>query len=228
MATTFSLAGQIKLTPKLVEDTTTQTTDIYEQFSLSNGAGVGQADCMWHSEISVESETSQEFNLQALAYSVLGVSGTRYFWKIKSVYVHNTSTLSTITAFDETDNSWLAVYGAPVTLPPGDLVYAFSGDGWDVTGTSKVIKFTNDEQAVTVYGDLTSGSKVISDIADTSDLVVGMVVSHADIPAGAKIVSKTSSSITLSAAATATSANDGVTATKPPAVLVVSLAGVLD
>jgi hypothetical protein len=228
MATTFSLAGQIKLTPKLVEETTTQTADIYEQFSLSNGSGTGQANCMWHSEISVESDTSQEFNLQALAYSVLGVSGTRYFWKIKSVYVHNTSDLSTVTAFDTTDNPWLAVYGAPVTLPPGDLVYAFSGDGWEVTSTSKVIKLTNDEVVYTVTGDQTSGSKVISDIDDTTDIVVGMTVTQTNVPAGTKVISKTSSTITMSAASTATDTAVGFTITKPPAVLVVSLAGVLD
>src|SRR5262249_40917769 len=53
-------------------------------------------------------------------------------------------------------------------------------------------------------GNTTSGNATISNIGNTADLVVGMSVTGAGIPAGATILSKTANSITLTANATAT------------------------
>jgi len=60
--------------------------------------------------------------------------------------------------------------------------------------------------SVSTTGTRTSGSPTLNSIADTSRFSAGMIVYGTGIPAGAKIVSKTSSSITLDANATSGSA----------------------
>jgi hypothetical protein len=55
-----------------------------------------------------------------------------------------------------------------------------------------------------------------------------MIVVGTGVPAGAKITSKTASTVTLSVAATAAGTDTAFDAAHPDPVLVVSLAGVLD
>lgn len=56
--------------------------------------------------------------------------------------------------------------------------------------------------SATTTGNRTSGSPTLASIADTSTYQIGMIVKGTGIPAGAKIISKTSTSITLDANAT--------------------------
>lgn len=56
--------------------------------------------------------------------------------------------------------------------------------------------------SVSTTGNRTSDSATLTGIADTSAIDVGMIVKGTGIPAGAKVISKTSSSITLDANAT--------------------------
>lgn len=60
------------------------------------------------------------------------------------------------------------------------------------------------DTTVEFTGNTTTGSLIISNIADTSLLLVGQVVEGVGIPAGAKIDSKTDNSITLNQQATIT------------------------
>lgn len=70
-------------------------------------------------------------------------------------------------------------------------------------------RFATSSTVVTFTGDTTSGSAVISNISDTSNLNTFQQVYGTGIPEGSTIISKTSNSVTLSANATAT--NTGVT-----------------
>lgn len=70
----------------------------------------------------------------------------------------------------------------------------------------------NGTAPVAFNGTTTNASAVVTGITNTADLLTGMVVTGPGIPANAKIVAKTSSSITLSAAATAGPATVALTA----------------
>ncbi len=56
----------------------------------------------------------------------------------------------------------------------------------------------------TSTADTTSGDEVISSVADTTDVEIGMVITGAGIPTGTTVLSKTADTITMSADATAT------------------------
>ena len=57
-----------------------------------------------------------------------------------------------------------------------------------------------------VTGDLTAGSNIVTNVADTSRVSVGACINGANIPAGATVTAKTADTITLSQPATATAA----------------------
>jgi hypothetical protein len=57
-----------------------------------------------------------------------------------------------------------------------------------------------------VTGDTTNGNAVISNVSDTDDIEVGMYIAGTGIAAGATVLSKTSSTVTMTANATATNA----------------------
>jgi hypothetical protein len=63
---------------------------------------------------------------------------------------------------------------------------------------------------VSVVGDTTSGNPTITGISSTENIIEGMIVDHADFPADAYVVSKTGTTITMSANATATTADTTV------------------
>lgn len=57
---------------------------------------------------------------------------------------------------------------------------------------------------VSAVGDTTSGNPAITSVPSTTNIKVGMIVNHASFPADAYVLSKTVSTITLSANASAT------------------------
>lgn len=59
---------------------------------------------------------------------------------------------------------------------------------------------------VEVIGDTTSGSPIITNVIDTTEIVEGMTIDHADFPADAVVLSKTVDTITVDADAIGTSA----------------------
>ena len=71
-------------------------------------------------------------------------------------------------------------------------------------------------------GDITSGSNVITDVADTSDIVVGMAAAGPGIPqpAGLTVSAKTSTTVTLSGNATLTVGGAQLSFTEPTALTV--------
>lgn len=87
-----------------------------------------------------------------------------------------------------------------------------------VAGTGSTLSKTGAE--------ITSGSKVITSLSDTTDLIVGQVVTNANLPANAKIVSIDSSSqITLDLAATSSASSQTVSTvyTNKPSVVIPTL-----
>ena len=230
MSTEFSLSSRITVSPRQEGDGFLQAPSVVSTFALTDGSSDGQANAMWHKELTIAADSSQTLDLTSLSVNAFGLSGNLYFWKIRTLYICNTSTTTTVKLFaeDPENNPWQALYAVPIDLAPGGTLLAMDRAGWLVGGSSKTIKIANDSTIYSITGDTTSGSTVVSDIEDTDDLAVGMTVTGTGIPTGAKVVQKTASTITLSAAATATTGNVSLNVFLPDPVVVFSLAGVLD
>lgn len=93
------------------------------------------------------------------------------------------------------------LYSAPL---PGDTVTFVVNDNVVVGATSATLAAidTGTWPSTATTGNRTSGNPTLTGIADTSTFTEGMIVKGTGIPAGAKILSKTSNSITLDANAT--------------------------
>jgi hypothetical protein len=230
MSTALSLSSRLTLNAKQSGDSFTQAPVVVSNFALTNGVGVGQGNALWHEEVTVVNGSSQTINLTSLPVSAFNISGNLNFWLVRSFYIHNTSTTASVVVFDSDaeNDPWDALYAVPIMLGPGGTLLAMDRVGWVVSSTSKTIKLVNEVEAEEFVGDTVADSRVISGIADTFPLEVGMIVVGTGVPAGAKIISKTASSVTLSAAATAAGADTTFDAAHPDPVLVFSLAGVLD
>jgi hypothetical protein len=230
MSTTFSFGSTVKLTPKLEGGGFLQAPTVSSAFSLTDGSGTGQADAMWHQVVSVAADTTTTLDLQALAVNALGLSDTLFLASIKTLYIANTATMADVVVFDadEEGDPWNALYTVPVTLKPGGTLIAMDAAGWAVANDAKTIKITNNEEVLTVDGSTANGSAVLTGIEDTSEIIVGMEVAATGIPAGARVVLKSASTVTMSLQATATNEDIGITFQKPAALVVVSLSGVLD
>jgi hypothetical protein len=230
MSVTLSLSSKITLNAKQEGDAFVQAPAINSYFALTNGSGEGQGNAMWHKELTVANDSTQTLDLTSLPVNALNLSDTLFFWKIRTFYVHNTSTTASVEIFaaDAENDPWDALYTVPVTLGPGGTLLAMDRVGWLVGGTSKTIKLVNAVEPEEFVGDTVADSRVIGGISDTSALEVGMIVVGTGVPAGAKITSKTASTVTLSVAATAAGTDTAFDAAHPDPVLVVSLAGVLD
>jgi hypothetical protein len=230
MSTELSLSSRITVSPRQEGDGFLQAPSIVSTFALTDGSGDGQGNAMWHKELTIAADSSQTLDLTSLSVNAFGLSGSLYFWKIRTLYICNTSTTTPVTVFaeDAENNPWQSLYTVPVELAPGGTLLAMDRAGWLVSGSSKTIKIANDSTIYSIAGDTTSGSTVVSDIEDTDDIAVGMAVTGAGIPTGAKVVQKTASTITLNAAATATAGDVSLNVFLPDPVLVFSLTGVLD
>jgi len=230
MSTPLSFTSKVTLSPKQEGDAFTQAPSINSYFLLTNGSGEGQGNAMWHKELTVANDSTQTLDLTSLPVSAFNISGNLYFWKIRTFYVQNTSTTTAVEVFaaDVENNPWDPLYAAPVTLAPGGTLLAMDRVGWLVSSTSKTIKLVNAVEPDEFVGDTVLGSRVISGISSTAALELGMVVAGTGVPAGAIIIAKAASSVTLSLAATAAGADTSFEAAHPAPVLVVSLAGVLD
>ena len=230
MSTPLSFTSKITLSPKQENEQFSQAPAINSYFSLTNGSAAGQGNAMWHQEVTVLNDSSQTLDLTSLPVSAFNLSDTLYFDTIRTFYVHNTSTTTAVEVFaaDEENDPWDSLYAVPVTLKPGGTLLAMDSVGWDVAGGSKTIKLVNAVEPEEFVGDTVEDSRVIAGISSTADLEVGMIVVGTGVPGGAKIISKTASSVTLSAAATAAGADTAFDAAHPDPVLVFSLTGVLD
>jgi len=118
-------------------------------------------------------------------------------------------TLTTATPITTSDVTAAEVlYYTPVD-GMGDRIALYDGTRFQLYDLSEIsIKATDDAQT----GDTTNGSAIITDLTDTSQLVVGMVVSGTGIPAGAVIDSiDDATQVTLDQNATADGADVALT-----------------
>ncbi|WP_342360786.1 right-handed parallel beta-helix repeat-containing protein [Terrarubrum flagellatum] len=106
----------------------------------------------------------------------------------------------TFAALDWKDNVFIEIEGGHTVLH--ESVFGGFNSGWltKIGGANVGIKGEGLIQAappVTLNGNLTSGSNVVSGLASTSALSVNMPVHHANIPTGASIATIAANSVTL-------------------------------
>lgn len=130
MASTFSMAGSLRISPIWVEpldaSTVTDATTALVPFGFENGTGSGQANAYWRDLVSVPATTTTTINLTALPMNVFGTAGTLDMDRQKLLLVRNRSTTIGLTV----------ALGTSVTaaLNAGGVVLASStAAGWSET-----------------------------------------------------------------------------------------------
>jgi hypothetical protein len=128
MATTFSLSGSVRLTPKVVDalnlTDVTDTVAINEPITLLDGTGANQANRYWKDVVTVAASTTETVDLKALPLNVFGGTGTLNLAKQKVVYLRNRS--ATVSVSVAMGTSLTALLG------PGGVLCATKPDatGW--------------------------------------------------------------------------------------------------
>lgn len=225
---TFSMAGVVQLSPKLVDGTFSWTNSVANQLTLANGTASGQADAYWDGQLSIASGATATLDLLSLAFSGLGATGTVALASVKMLAVVNSSANVAITAEPGASNGW-DQWGATEIGKSGSVVMFSPVAGLPVGATSKTIKLTNNGTVTTLTGNTTSASAVVSNLSSTTGLAAGMAVSGTGIPSGAKILSVTNAtSVTLTANATANGTGVSLAFQWPAAVVGVYVAGIAD
>lgn len=92
---TFTLSGQLRIVPSwadaLATTTLTDSVTVFQQLTLADGDGAGEADGYWRDVRSVSATTTDTITLASLPLSVFGGSGTLDLDELKLVYVRNLS-----------------------------------------------------------------------------------------------------------------------------------------
>jgi len=127
MSTTFSLTGQVRVTPSWVDDlSTTDLVDsvtFLQSLSLASGTGAGQATAYWRDVLSVGAAATVTIDLEQLTVNVFGGAGGLNLETQKLILVRNRSTTIGVAV----------ALGTAVTadLDPGGIVLATStATGW--------------------------------------------------------------------------------------------------
>lgn len=226
---TFSQAGVLSLSPRLVDGNATQADSPVVQFTLANGTGAAAATTYWRENVTLAAGDTVDVDLKALSVAKLGGTGTLNLTKVKLLMIRNTSAHTSIEVDAGAANAWTPV--KPGTIGPGSLVLVSepTAAGRATGESSKVLSFVNSDTTISRTG--TATTTTISGLSTTADLYVGMLLGETH-PAGTTITAIASStSVTTSQAVIAGSGSgsgsgsDTFDFTPPDAVLDVLVVG---
>jgi hypothetical protein len=130
MATTFSLTGSLRLTPRIVDTLSltdvTDTAAINYGITMADGAAADQANRYWKDVVTVAASTTETVDLEALDLNVFGGTGTLDMASQKVVVVRNLSATAISVALGTS---------LTATLAAGGVVYGTnpSAAGWAET-----------------------------------------------------------------------------------------------
>lgn len=224
----FTMSGLIQFASKLVDGKATLADSVSVQTNLASGTGSGQADGCWSGTLTIPATDDETIDLLSLALSAFGASGTTAFASVKHLAIVNQSERVALTVEPGASNGWDQI-GATEIGKSGSMTLFSPVAGLTVGGTSKTIKVTNNGTVTMLTGNTTNASANVTGISSTTGLAAGMIVSGTGIPSGAKIASITNStSLVLSANATATGTAVSLDFAWPDAVVKVYVAGILD
>lgn len=226
---TFNMTGTMSIYPKFVDGAITWSETISSEFTLTNGTGSAQANGYWSDTLSIDAGASETIDLLALAFAAFGDSGTIAFASVKSLVVVNQSATTKLAIGPGATNGWGEMAGDVAVGKSGVFVLHSPVSGLPVGGASKTLTITNTDAVTTLSGNTASASANVTGLSSTTGLVAGMIATGSGIPAGAKISSITNStSLVLTANATATATGVSIDFEWPPATVKVYAAGILD
>lgn len=224
---TFSMAGVLQFSPKLADGAFSWATSVANQLALSHGTGAGQANGYWEGSVTLAAEADTTVDLLSLAFAGLGASGTVGFSAVKMLAVVNQSPNVIVSLESGATNGWDQI-AAGELHPSGSLLLFAPSGGMPVSSASRTIKLTNQGTVSTLSATTTSASASVT-LASTAGLAAGMLVSGTGVPSGAKILAVVNSTtITLSANATANGTGVSLAFQWPAAVVNLYAAGILD
>lgn len=225
----FTMTGSLSLFPKFVEGSFAWSDNIAATIGFTNGTGSNQADGYWSTTLTIDAADDDTLDLAALSFSAFDGTGTIAFDSVKTLIVINESTTTALTIEPGSSNGWDELAGALSIGKAGVFVLHSPVAGLAVTGTSKTLLISNTDTVNTLTGNTTTGQKAVTGLSSTTGLVAGMLASGSGIPTGATIASITNStSIMLSANATATATGVSIDFQWPAATVKVYAAGILD
>lgn len=223
----FSMQGSIQIVPRLVDRTATLSSNASRQLVLTNGTGSGQANGYHTQTLSIAASESETIDLRALAVSVLGATGTLALASVKQLLVMNLSAKTAVTIAPAGTDGWANLGGSIPLGAASTLSITSPVGGIATSATSKAVTLTNGDAVHSRTGNTTSGSATLSSLSSTTSLEAGMLVAGTGIPAGATVIAiPTSTTVTLSANASATGSAVALTFRRPPADVEIHVAGV--
>lgn len=93
MAASFSLTGQVRLTPRWTDELNAtdviDATSIIESFALTNGTGSGQANCYWKDVRTVAGNSVDTIDLMVVPLKAYGGTANVNFTNLRMIYVKN-------------------------------------------------------------------------------------------------------------------------------------------
>jgi hypothetical protein len=152
MATTFSLAGQLRFVPLWTDDISpsdlSDTSTFLQTLSISNGTGATQANAYWRDVRTVAATTNDLIDLDDLPQDFMGATGSLSFAGLRLIYIRNRSaTIAIRFVFNSDDPT-----GDYCNIAPGGT-YCWIGSGWPATAieTEKFLAIRNAEASAATY-----------------------------------------------------------------------------
>ena len=147
MSVTFTMAATLKVVPKWIDargvTDITDTAVAVHTAALDDGYTDGRANAYWRDEITISAGSTVTIELYALQSRSFGGSGVVALDKVKVMMLVNRSG-DAVTAFGSSANRWSSYAAGAVSVASGGVLYATTtGTGWQVSGGSKTIAFTN-------------------------------------------------------------------------------------
>ena len=158
MATTFTLSGTLKVTPRWVDSRSatdiTDTAIATNTIALDDGAADGQANAYWKDQLPLAAGASVTIDLRSLSHKAFGGTGTLAFAAVKLLMICNNG-IGNVVVGGTPANRWNSWATGNVTIGAGCVVFATNtGSGWATTTTGKTLQITNsgaDAMTVDVY-----------------------------------------------------------------------------
>lgn len=114
MAASFSLTGQLRLTPTWTDELNAtdvvDSTPILQALTLADGTGNGQANCYWKDVRTVAANSTEGIDLEALPLKAYGGTATIALTGLRMIYIRNLSATNELT-YDLSDVSFNIVAG---------------------------------------------------------------------------------------------------------------------
>lgn len=93
MAASFSLTGQLRLTPTWTDELNAtdvvDSTPILQALTLTDGTGNGQANCYWKDVRTVAGNSTDTIDLMVVPLKAYGGTANVYFTNLRMIYVKN-------------------------------------------------------------------------------------------------------------------------------------------